>query len=74
MSNTGLIDTIINVDSTEITISKGNFVAHNREDINIEAYIITEAEIILLIKAYIVSNSDSAQSRNIIFIVSLDIS
>ena len=70
-SNTGLINIIINVDSKEIIM--GNTVDYNKEDMNIEAYITTEAEIISSIEAYIVSNFDNAQSRNTTFVANLDI-
>ena len=51
----------------------GNTVDYNKEDMNIEAYITTEAEIISSIEAYIVSNFDNAQSRNTTFVANLDI-
>ena len=59
---------MVDVDSKEITMGKGNFVAYNEKDIT------TEAEMILLIKAPTVSNSDSVQSRSIMFVASLDVS
>jgi hypothetical protein len=70
-SNTGLIDTIVDVDSKETIM--GNTVDHNEGDINIEAYIATEAEMTSLIEAYIVSNFDNAQSRSATFVASLDV-
>jgi hypothetical protein len=48
-------------------MGKGNFVAYNKKNI------VTEVEIILLIKILTVSNSDSVQSKNVIFMTSLDI-
>jgi hypothetical protein len=67
MSNTGLTDIIVDVDSKEITMSKGNFVAYNKKNIT------TEAEIISSTEAPTVSNSDSVQSRSVIFMASLDV-
>jgi hypothetical protein len=44
----------------------GNFVAHEEDTA-------TEAEIILLTEAVIVSNSDNVRSRSVMFMVSLDV-
>jgi hypothetical protein len=65
INNTRLIDIIVDVDSKKIII--GNFVAYNKKDTA------TEAEIILLTEAVIVSNSDNVRLRSIIFMASLDI-
>jgi hypothetical protein len=70
-SNTGLIDTTVDVDSKETIM--GNTVDHNEGDMNIEAHTATEAEIILSTEAHTVSNFDNAQSRSATFVANLDV-
>jgi hypothetical protein len=64
-SNTRLINTSVDVDSKKVIM--GNFVVYKEKDTA------TEAEIILLIKASTVNNSDNVRSKSVIFIINLDI-
>jgi hypothetical protein len=65
MSNTGLIDILVDVDSKEITMA--NSVAYT------EGYTTTEAHTTTSAEAPTVNNFDNVQSRSVMFVASLDV-